>query len=804
MTEQPKLTWKGRLIAFGVSAVLCIALIEGVSRYVESRSRGLAVLPVEPHPYLMNVGVRAANMTWRNIFTDADVPSRMAFNNLGFTVDGDFGVAPNEEFSRKYVKGPKDKIVLITGGSVVHGVGATANSKTTAGQLEAILNEKQSTYRYRVVNLGNAGWIAYQQFIALSLFGMPLKPDWIVVMDGHNDANIACPHGGGAGNPLSWPVMLHLFAHSRDLSPRSPVMEWMIRNVAAARIATGAKPADGEDQAADRRNNKERDFTRQLYLDESELDGHFKIKMRNLTMKVLDEQLKFYLLAEQNVKELFSTANVLLSSQPYYYNNAISPWYRKAFDFRATAAETQVARQHLQSDLDAYIARAADTKCSHSVAGQALGYFSARAALELEKTVARWVTQSRTRSILFANTEMVLPPEPEQRQPNFIDNAHMSDLGQRRIAGFFAGEILERDLGTPFDPAAYVEEVYAEAARQQDLPAVAFQYSPPPQPSTATTAGKPVTEGVTVTERSPGALQIAESPEIGYHRITWTGLAAVPGRNNTMTVDVWADRSTNVRIEMVDSNKSYGRAEFELLHLKTLVTDGKDVVSQIKDLGGGWRRLALTLPVTANTVLFTVSLLSFDREISYPGGNKALVVTEPTAETVVDLERAAAAFTYSPPPGHSSGRTEGQRQLEGVEATERSPGAWQLTANSGAGFHRILWSNLPTVAGKTNTVSVKVWTKYPAKVQLEMVDTAKAYGRADFDVLTLRTLFTSGKHVAGEVEDLGGGWKRLALTMPVTADRATFNVAMLSPGGEIKHPGNNQELVVTEPTVNAQ
>lgn len=160
---------------------------------------------------------------------------------------------------------------------------------------------------------------------------------------------------------------------------------------------------------------------------------------------------------------LFShSSNVLFSRQPYYYGNSVSPWYRRAFDFRATAAEAQASRQKLTSDLDAYMTRAADTQCGQAIAGQALGFFTGGAALELQKAVARWAAESKARSIPYANTEMVLPPELEQRQPNFIDNAHMSDLGQQRITGFFARKILNTDLGMPFDRAAYVEAVYAE------------------------------------------------------------------------------------------------------------------------------------------------------------------------------------------------------------------------------------------------------------------------------------------------------------------------------------------------------
>ena len=97
-------------------------------------------------------------------------------------------------------------------------VGATANERTIAAELEAVLNQRQSVHRYRVLNLGMGGWIAYQQFVGLTIFGLPLDPSWIVTMDGHNDATVTCAHGSGAGNPLEWPKQLYLLGGGRGLT----------------------------------------------------------------------------------------------------------------------------------------------------------------------------------------------------------------------------------------------------------------------------------------------------------------------------------------------------------------------------------------------------------------------------------------------------------------------------------------------------------------------------------------------------------------------------------------------------------
>src|SRR5262249_40602894 len=156
-------------------------------------------------PYMMFVAPQGNDPVWRNTETKTDIPSHVKFNNFGFTVDGDFSLPLSEEFVSKNAKKPGEKLVLITGGSVVHGVGATSNDKTIAGRLEHVLNQQQSEVHYRVINLGMGSWIAYQQFIGLSLFGLPLRPDWIVVMDGHNDGATVCAQGSGVANPMNWP-----------------------------------------------------------------------------------------------------------------------------------------------------------------------------------------------------------------------------------------------------------------------------------------------------------------------------------------------------------------------------------------------------------------------------------------------------------------------------------------------------------------------------------------------------------------------------------------------------------------------
>src|SRR5262249_9638817 len=132
-------------------------------------------------------------------------------------------------------------LVMITGGSVVHGVGATANDRTIAARLEQHLNERSKGRHYRVINMGMGSWIAYQQFIGLSLFGLPLNPDWIIVMDGHNDAQSGCALSSGGGNRLWWPRFLYVL-NGGSLNEPNPVIDAIARHSALFRLVSGIDP----------------------------------------------------------------------------------------------------------------------------------------------------------------------------------------------------------------------------------------------------------------------------------------------------------------------------------------------------------------------------------------------------------------------------------------------------------------------------------------------------------------------------------------------------------------------------------
>jgi lysophospholipase L1-like esterase len=598
-----------------------------MSRILESAPEPARGLDLTFQPYMMfSANGHASNLIWRNRETGRDIPSRIRFNNLGFAESADFSFPVDGAFVKAFGKKPGERLVLITGASVIQGVGATSNESTIAAQLQRALNDNQSRQRYRVVNLGMGGWIAYQEFVGLSMFGAPLRPDWVVAMDGANDGSMPCSQGTGPGNPREWPKLLYLTGGGQRTSYQGQVLQWLVEHTAAARLVTGqSKPAP---------NNQ----IGQVYIDDEDPNPQFRIKLRGLRIADLDRQVEFYLQAHRNMVDLFSSANVLLSTEPLLHNNLVTDTYRAAFDFSRSSAETESNKRRLAAELDAYMAKAKDTKCDSTLDLPTLGYFMARSALRLEQSAAEWSTALSDRRVLYTNVEMLFPNRYGMRLPNFIDNAHLTDLGQRRVAEFFAGFILKTDLGQPFDAAQAGESVLADSIKRRIARSVAVDGLPAKAPGKVIPEqGRP--DGLNVAQVKPDVLRLEEVPRVGVHQVTWSGLTVGPKEESIVSIDARFDQVDVVRLEIRDSSGSYGWSNIDL-GTQSIKAGGSISNAFIEDLGNGWRRLSLTVPFKSEVASLAFTLMSVDGNASdYPGAGRSMVITQPVVASASPRRR---------------------------------------------------------------------------------------------------------------------------------------------------------------------
>jgi hypothetical protein len=576
-------------------------------------------------------------------------------------------------------------------------------------------------------------------------------------------------------------MMLYLTGGGTGVGRKSALLQWLIRNTAIARVVTGA-PEEQSPQL-DR-----------IYFDDTDPDKRFLVKMRDVKLSDLDKQVDFYVLSQRNVKELFSSANIIFGTQPLLAHNAVSAWYRKAFELSEgkTAGDVASDKAQLKAELDSFIKENGQTKCGSAVGPQALGYFMARSALHLEKVASEWAAESTNRSIRYTNVETIFPGSTKLRAPNFIDNAHLNDLGQKGIAEFFAGYVLETDLKMPVDAPAFVQALAAKAAEAVGETVPRYAYSPPAQTPSEPISDKQILEGLTARKLSPGALELSETRNAGFHRILWLNKPVTPGANATLSVDVWSSTVPVVRLEMLDNVKSYGRADFDLWTQKIVAKDGNKVDAQIEDLREGWKRIALTLPVGGDTATLSLSLVS-DTAVRYVGGGRSIVIAQ--AEEIEPVK-----FAYSPPAQPQIEPIAGDRVLEGLTAKERSPGAWELAETDSPGFHRVLWTSIPVKPGKDATLTVDVWSDSADVVRLEMIDNSRTYGRADFDLVKQKIVAKDGKGARAEMRDLGKGWKRITLTLPLAGDAATPSLALIH-NTEVRYPGSSRSIVMTDPAL---
>jgi hypothetical protein len=184
--------WNGLKIVI-INLIVLISFVAAVEAYFRI-TKGTAPrvvrtngFPLHFVPYQMFTNLPHEHYRgWQNTFTNELVQADITNNNQGFNDRHEFNL------TEPYEKAPNERVVVVAGGSPVWGAGSSSPETTIAGRIEHYLNSSQQETKYTVINLGMHNYIAYQEFIALELWGAEFRPDWVVVMDGSADAAIGC------------------------------------------------------------------------------------------------------------------------------------------------------------------------------------------------------------------------------------------------------------------------------------------------------------------------------------------------------------------------------------------------------------------------------------------------------------------------------------------------------------------------------------------------------------------------------------------------------------------------------------
>ena len=417
----------------GLVFAALLAVIELAAVYRESRLNRAAEASIffEFAPYTVTTSVpNHTYLRWFNAIFNKLVDVNYKTNNYGFPNGFDFDLA------KPQVKQAGHKVVALAGGSTAFGVGASSNRTSISDRLAALLNGAQQDISYDVVNLAGGGWIAQQEAIALDMWGRIFNPDWIVTLDGVNDATVGCAMSQGTGNPVRY-QLIRSFVMGYLGRQKAPVFyrgEWengLIGVSAAYRLVTGKRyvPRDQDFDPA---------FTGE------------SASLSVVTPTLLSEvrrQVAFYTLAQESILERFQDAKFILATQPTNQDLSFlfGDFYRQGETYTFDAAARDKFAGELDKWLDFY--KPETVKCSGdpTIVSVAVRYVEGTGAIRLAELVESYQARKR-RDVAYFNTGVLFPRDPARRNEYFIDNYHLNDKGQDYLARFYAHAILKRDF----------------------------------------------------------------------------------------------------------------------------------------------------------------------------------------------------------------------------------------------------------------------------------------------------------------------------------------------------------------------
>jgi hypothetical protein len=431
--------------------IVLLAAIEGFFRLFAKGSSSVdgQWLTFRPYTMFSTPYNPSKGWQWDDQFHGRKINAQLTNNEYGFPMKEPVSL------TKVRPKASNERVVLLSGGSSLWGVGGSSDANSISGQLELKLNAAQSKFHYTVLNLAMGGWASFQEFIALSMYGPNLQPDWIVTMDGENDAAVACAHSQGAGYPLYYGLMEAYFNGylSAQLQPtfyRGWFENELIRHSHAYRALTGRQYINVN-----------------VKFDTSQGDVT-KYVVRDANWSDLEQQLVFYINIQQRLIDLFPDKNILLSTEP------VAEGFRDAFgdiyEFYGTPREGEALRR-VAARLEMIRKSHSNDRCGIGIWTGARNYFFGKAATQLDALAAE--NRKKGRAVSYINTGVLFPVASDERHNFFIDEVHVNDAGRERLASTYAGVILAQDFPHEFPQVEWRgpnADINVFQAKSHDIP----------------------------------------------------------------------------------------------------------------------------------------------------------------------------------------------------------------------------------------------------------------------------------------------------------------------------------------------
>lgn len=273
--------------------------------------------------------------------------------------------------------------ILMIGGSVAWGYTANSNEDTIASYVEEELTRRATRVaglrgqRFEVLNAGIPGYVAWQETLSYVLYLRHLAPAWVVALDGFNDVTAAI-ETGNAGVPMRYRLTENAYL-AEDPQPGREIWAWLMATSRHLRVV----------KAFERLRPKP-------------VEAFSPPKPRNVAAH-LREAAAFLTDVARNEK-----ARVLTVLQPL----AILPETKPL-----SAFEQQIVRYH-------------DRRMPGRNRYTTESYVALReelSALARERSDFHWLDATD----VFSNTA----------EPTYIDECHLTPLGQRLLARRIADEL---------------------------------------------------------------------------------------------------------------------------------------------------------------------------------------------------------------------------------------------------------------------------------------------------------------------------------------------------------------------------
>lgn len=422
--------WRGvRVVA--INFIILLVMLGAVELYFRLRYLGtISEFPDNNglwqkfHSYTMIMTAPGNYRKWVNTFTKETYRADVVTNSLGFNDRHEF------DYTKPYKKVANEQVVLFTSGSAGWGLGASSTDTTVPARMQYYLNTLQHDVKYTVINLAMGSWIAFQEFLALELWGASFNPDWIVVMDGFNDAGVGCGYSQGVANPMYTATLTayidgYLFSTLHPVFYRGWLENELTKYSVAYRTITGRQYVPNNQVLDDA--SAEKNPTRRTIVPT-------KVSQAR-------EMLAFYVKSINGILKLYPDAGYIISTQPVV--NQFTGDFVDIYQFPPGSDARRAAVERREKGLEEYLTYYQDQPCGVRTAQPSFSYIFGNGAIQLERLADDM--RARGRRVEYHNTGRLFPDSRSDRMPYFIDAVHISDKGNDVLGRFYAEGIIASD-----------------------------------------------------------------------------------------------------------------------------------------------------------------------------------------------------------------------------------------------------------------------------------------------------------------------------------------------------------------------